>query len=144
MEVFYGGGIRLDELFNLKLGDIDLKIGLISVGKNKRVDSRITPIGQPAIIAITEYVYLRYRLIRELEIKEVADALFFAINAEPLSRRSIKKRVYEGLHRIVDVSVFNPNILRQSFKVHLLNSGADVSSVRYMLGQIVPSSSNLP
>ena len=143
LEVFYGGGIRLGELVNLKLADLDLKAGLMSVG-NKRRDSRITPIGQPAVEAITKYIRLRYCLIKELEVQGVPEALFLAINAKPLSRRSIQKRVYESLYRIADVRAFNPNILRQSFKAHLLNSGADVNSVRYMLGQVVTSSLNSP
>ena len=143
LEVFYGGGIRLGELVNLKLADLDLKSGLMFVGKKKK-DGRITPIGKPAIEAITEYIRLRYCLVKELEVQGVPEALFLAINAKPLSRRSVQERVYEGLCRVVDIRAFNPNILRQSFKAHLLNSGADVNSVRYMLGQVVTSSLNSP
>ena len=120
-----------------------LKNAVVVVG-NKRRDSRIAPIGQPAVEAITIYIRLRCCLIKELEVKGVPEDLFLAINAKPLSRRSIQKRVYEGLYRIADVRAFNPNILRQSFKAHLLNSGADVNSVRYMLGQVVTSSLNSP
>tara|TARA_B100001250_G_scaffold208585_1_gene179036 strand:+ start:17346 stop:18263 length:918 start_codon:yes stop_codon:yes gene_type:complete len=140
LEVFYGGGIRLGELVRLNIASVDLKAGLLFVD-SKTKGSRIAPIGRPAIEALVNYICLRGSLIKDLGIKKSPEALFLGINARPLSRRAVQKRVFSGLDRVVDSKILNPNMLRQSFKTHLLNSGADVASVRYMLGQVVVSSS---
>ena len=140
LEVFYGGGIRLGELVRLNIGSLDLKGGLLFVG-NKTKGNRVAPIGGPAVEALVDYIRLRGCLIKDLGIKESPEALFLGVNARPLSRRAIQKRVFSGLGRVVDSKNLNPNMLRQSFKTHLLNSGADIASVRYMLGQVVVLSS---
>ncbi|MEE3235556.1 MAG: tyrosine-type recombinase/integrase [Candidatus Latescibacterota bacterium] len=143
LEVFYGGGIRLGELVMLNVTAVDLKAGLLCVG-NKKKEYRTTPIGRPAVEALVVYVHLRGCLIKELGVKKPPETLFLGINAKPLSRRAIQKRISYGLGRIVDSKTLNPNILRQSFKAHLLNSGADLASVRYMLGQVVMTSATDP
>ena len=139
LEVFYGGGIRLGELVGLNIASVDLKAGLLFVD-SKTKGSRTAPIGRPAVQALVDYIRLRGCLIKDLGIKKSPEALFLGVNARPLSRRAVQKRVFSGLGRVVDSKILNPNMLRQSFKTHLLNSGADVASVRYMLGQVVVSS----
>ena len=142
LEVFYGSGIRLDELVKLKLTSLDLNLGLLIVGdKTKRF--RTAPIGLPAIEALQMYIAKRDRLIIGLGIEESPEDVFLTIHAKTLSARAIQQRVFSCLQKVCEKKKSNPNILRQSFKKHLLESGADLASVRYMLGQVVASSAKI-
>ena len=134
LEVFYGGGVRLGELVQLNLSSIDLKEGLLRLG-HKRRKERIVPIGSLALDALNTYIQRRAEVLIELDITLVdAGALFLNGRGRRFSRRSIQRIVHSYLHRVVDGDSLSPHLLRHSFAAHLLHAGADLASVKEMLG----------
>ena len=134
LEVFYGGGVRLGELVQLNLSAIDLKEGLLRLG-HKRRKERIVPIGSLALDALNTYIQRRAEVLIELDITLVdAGALFLNGRGRRFSRRSIQRIVRSYLHRVVDGDSLSPHLLRHSFAAHLLHAGADLASVKEMLG----------
>lgn len=138
LEVFYSSGIRLGELVELKLTSLDLNLGLLIIG-DKIKEFRTTPTGLPAIKALYLYMTKRDLLLIELGIEESPVDIFLSIHAKKLSARAIQQRVFCCLQKFCEKKKSNPNMLRQSFKKHLLESGPGLASVRYMLGQVVAS-----
>ncbi len=134
LEVFYGGGVRLGELVELNLSALDLEEGLLRL-LNKGRKERIVPIGSLALGALKTYIQRRAEVLIELDIKLVeAGALFLNGRGRRLSRRSVQRVVQRYLHRVVDGQSLSPHLLRHSFAAHLLHAGADLASVREMLG----------
>ena len=134
LEVFYGGGVRLGELVQLNLSAIDLKEGLLRLG-HKRRKERIVPIGSLALDALNTYIQRRAEVLIELDITLVdAGALFLNGRGRRFSRRSIQRIVHSYLHRVVEGDSLSPHLLRHSFAAHLLHAGADLASVKEMLG----------
>ena len=123
-ELLYSSGIRISELINLDVEDVDLISGVIKVkGKGKK--ERLLPIGETAQKAIREYLQVR---------KSNQKALFlnrFGKRISPVGVFKVIKREvkYLGFKENVSAHVF-----RHSFATHLLNRGADLRSVQELLG----------
>jgi len=131
IELFYGTGIRLGELSNLKLNNLDFFNGLVKVsGKGSK--ERLVPLGEMAIRSLKKYLDVRSELLKKTIIKDVS-ALFLNKYGKPLSRRGIQRRVAKYL-QFVSIGGTNPHILRHSFATHLLNEGADLIAVKELLG----------
>lgn len=134
LEVFYGGGVRLGELVELNLSAIDLEEGLLHLGI-KGPKERTVPIGRLALQALNVYIQRRAEVLIELDITLVdAGALFLNGRGRRFSRRSIQRVVHRYLHRVVEGQSLSPHLLRHSFAAHLLHAGADLASVKEMLG----------
>ncbi len=134
LEVFYGGGVRLGELVHLNLSAIDLEEGLLRL-ENERRKRRTVPIGSLALDALKTYIQRRAEVLIELDISLVdAGALFLNGRGRRFSRRSVQRIVHSYLHRVVDGDSLSPHLLRHSFAAHLLHAGADLASVKEMLG----------
>ena len=134
LEVFYGGGVRLGELVQLNLSAIDLEEGLLRLGHKGR-KGRTVPIGSLALDALKTYIQRRAEILTELDITLVdVGALFLNGRGRRFSRRSIQRIVHSYLHRVVDGDSLSPHLLRHSFAAHLLHAGADLASVKEMLG----------
>lgn len=131
LELLYGTGLRISELLNLKLSDIDFENCVVRCfGKGSK--ERIVPIGEYIIDSLNNYLeFGRNKLINK---KKVSDYLFLNSHGSSLSRFSffkiLKKLLLEkGIKK--DVS---PHSLRHSFATHLLENGADLRSIQEMLG----------
>jgi integrase/recombinase XerC len=134
LEVFYGGGVRLGELVELNLSALDLEEGLLKLSDKGR-GVRIAPVGSLALQALNAYVRQRAELLLEMDITQVeAGALFLNGRGRRLSRRTVQRVVQRYLHRVVDADSLSPHLLRHSFAAHLLHAGADLASVKEMLG----------
>jgi integrase/recombinase XerC len=131
IELFYGTGIRLGELSNLKLNDIDFVSSLIKV-KGKGGKERLVPLGEMAIRALKKYLEVRSEFLQKTIVKDVP-AIFLNKHGKPLSRRGIQRRVAKYLQH-VSLNGTNPHILRHSFATHLLDEGADLIAVKELLG----------
>ena len=131
IELFYGCGIRLSELINLRLHDIQFRKMLISVlGKGNK--QRILPLGAAARKAIE--IYLRYYQ-EDFSQPGADDPLFISIRGTRISPRNVRLRVEKYLTQVSAGAKKNsPHVLRHSFATHLLDEGADLESVRMMLG----------
>ena len=134
MEVFYGSGIRLGELVALNLSALDLEEGTIKVlGKGRR--ERIAPIGAKAREALQTYLLRRVEVLLEFDVAEVdAGALFLNGRGKRLSRRMVQRVVERYLRTVSEAESLSPHLLRHSFATHLLDAGADLVSVKELLG----------
>jgi len=134
LELLYGTGMRVGELVNLTIQDIDLNEKTVKVfGKGSK--ERILPLGNPSIKAIQEYITCRNLFIKDESILE-GDLNIFLLNrfGGRLSARSIRRIIIKymkiaGLNKKV-----SPHVLRHSFATHLLGGGADLRSVQELLG----------
>lgn len=128
VELLYSSGLRVSELINLKLKDINLEGGFIRViGKGSK--ERVVPISRRTIERIKEYT----RVYRGLLLgRRVSDFLFTTSRGKAMTRQRFWQtlKVY-GKQTGLDLS---PHILRHSFATHLLEGGADLRSVQKMLG----------
>lgn len=128
-ELLYSSGLRLAELRNLNIGDIDHKDALVNVvGKGSK--ARTLPVGRMAIKALDNYLAHRKILVADSQ----EPALFLSQHGQRLSERSIQLRVRElatrnGLGRNV-----HPHMLRHSFASHMLESSGDLRAVQELLG----------
>lgn len=131
IELFYAAGIRLSELINLDLRDIQFSNNLISVtGKGNK--QRLLPLGDMSREALK--LYLSY-YEQEFGKPNRNDALFLSKLGKRISTRSVRLRVEKYLREVSDGAKKNsPHVLRHSFATHLLDEGADLESVRMMLG----------
>jgi len=131
LELFYASGIRLSELVNLRLRDIQFRNKLISVvGKGNK--QRILPLGKMSQEALK--IYLHY-YEQEFEKPRNDDPLFVSRLGKKISVRNVRLRVEKYLKEVSDGAKKNsPHVLRHSFATHLLDEGADLESVRMMLG----------
>ena len=132
LEVLYSSGIRVSELVELEMQDLDLHEGVLRVkGKGKK--DRLTPIGSQAIKALQRYFELRALDTRSQQSTN-AMRVFLNKHGEPLSTRSVRRKLDKYLvHAGLDPGI-SPHTLRHSFATHLLNNGADLRSVQELLG----------
>ncbi len=128
MELIYSSGLRLSELVNLDLLDIDLRAAQVKViGKGNKM--RYVPVGQQAREAITAWLRVREGMVRPNE-----QAVFINNRGSRLSQRSVQKRLREQAQRSSLGVHVHPHMLRHSFASHLLESSGDLRSVQELLG----------
>jgi integrase/recombinase XerC len=131
LEVLYSSGIRVSELVELEMADLDLQEGVLRVRGKGRKD-RLTPIGSQAIQALRRYFELR-----ALDIKSqsnVGGRVFLNKHGQSLSTRSVRRKLDKYLVMAGLDPGISPHTLRHSFATHLLNNGADLRSVQELLG----------
>jgi integrase/recombinase XerC len=137
LEVLYSSGIRVSELVELEMSDIDLQEGILRVRGKGRKD-RLTPIGSQAIKALQHYFELRAADARNPQQPQAAsqDATHVFLNkhGESLSTRSVRRKLDKYLVEAGLDPGISPHTLRHSFATHLLNNGADLRSVQELLG----------
>jgi integrase/recombinase XerC len=131
LEVLYSSGIRVSELVELEMADLDLQEGVLRV-KGKGRKDRLTPIGSQAIKALQRYFELRGQDSRSQG--QHAGRVFLNKHGEPLSTRSVRRKLDKYLVQAGLDPGISPHTLRHSFATHLLNNGADLRSVQELLG----------
>lgn len=126
LELFYSSGLRLSELTNLDLDQLDLSAGLVQVhGKGGK--SRVLPVGRKAREALQQWLKLR-------GISAPRDnAVFLTRQGTRLGQRAIQMRVKAAGERELGQHL-HPHMLRHSFASHLLESSQDLRAVQEMLG----------
>lgn len=125
IELFYTCGIRLSELINLKLSDIDYSYCQIKVlGKGNK--ERIIPINKSILEECQKFATLR----PQTEINN----FFISPKGKPLQPRYIYGFVKSYLSKITTIKKKSPHVLRHSFATHLMNNGAELNAVKELLG----------
>ncbi|HBN09723.1 MAG TPA: site-specific tyrosine recombinase XerD [Cyanobacteria bacterium UBA8530] len=138
LELFYAGGLRVSELINLDVEDLNLKSGILRcVGKGDK--ERIVPVNSVAIEAIEKY--LEERKSKKCAIR--SKALFLNYAGGRLTRQGIWKLVKDAAVSAGISKDITPHTLRHSFATHLLENGADLRSVQEMLGHADISTTQL-
>lgn len=138
LEVMYATGIRVTELIDLNLDNVNLELGLIRCGGTKK--ARAIPLYPAALKALGDYIWNARSLI-------VPDpyeiALFVNTNGTRMSRQGFWKilknyQVKAGIEKDI-----TPHTLRHSFAVHLLENGADLGSLQELMGHSDISSTQM-
>ncbi|UCD60813.1 MAG: tyrosine-type recombinase/integrase [Flavobacteriaceae bacterium] len=129
IELLYATGIRRAELINLRLGDIELSQKTMKV-LGKRNKERIVP-----LLDTTIYLFEIY-LAERMKLKSVKDSDFVFLTKSGVKiYETLVYRIINGYFSKVSSKVKkSPHILRHTFATHLLNKGADLNSVKELLG----------
>ncbi|GAA6817379.1 site-specific tyrosine recombinase XerD [Staphylococcus sp. 18_1_E_LY] len=130
LELLYATGMRVSELIQLEVENVNLIMGFVRVfGKGNK--ERIVPLGDTVIDFLTKYIEtVRPQLLK----KTTTDALFLNLHGKPLSRQGIWKMIKQtGIKANINKTL-TPHTLRHSFATHLLENGADLRAVQEMLG----------
>lgn len=130
MELFYSSGLRLSELVNLNLADLDSDERMVTVtGKGNK--QRMVPVGRMALDALR--LWFKTRTLW-LPPGSTEQAVFITRKGERLKQRAIQLRLKKwGIEQGTDRPV-HPHMLRHSFASHLLESSGDLRAVQELLG----------
>ena len=127
LELLYGTGIRISELINLKIDDINFNKNEIKV-LGKRNKERIIPLHEKVKYQIEKYLSVAkkdgYNNIY----------LLFTKDGEKLYPMLINRVVKKHLSSLINSKKYNPHLLRHTFATHILNKGGDLNSIKDLLG----------
>lgn len=124
LELLYATGIRVSELINLNIRDINLRAGMLHCQGSKGL--RTIPVYPSAIVAVSDYIYRMRDLIAD---PESGDALFVNLNGSRLTRQGFWKIVKGYATEAGITKEITPHTLRHSFAMHLLQNGASWSRI---------------
>ena len=130
LELLYATGLRVSELMELKLRDINLERGyLVVMGKGSK--ERAVPMGEIAMAAVSQY--LRGGRAALLKGRD-ADHVFISSRRRGMSRQMFWERIKHYAAKAGISRSISPHTLRHSFATHMLDNGADLRAVQAMLG----------
>ena len=128
IEVFYSTGIRLSELINIKLTDVDpLKSQIKVLGKRNK--ERLIPLTKELQKSIEGYMTFR---MKEKAIDR--SYLFITDSGKKLNPSMVYRKVNELLKGVTTLEKKSPHVLRHTFATHMLNNGADLNVIKELLG----------
>jgi integrase/recombinase XerC len=128
LELFYSTGIRLSELINLKIDNVNFSSKTIKVlGKGSK--ERIIPYGEKANKAMKNYLEIR----NICNLKKL-DNFFVTNKGNKLYPMQVQRLVNKNLSGVTESKKKSPHVLRHTFATHLLDKGADIRAVKDMLG----------
>jgi len=132
IELLYAAGLRVSELINLKLQDVNMEAGFVRVfGKGSK--ERVVPIGLFAKKKIDDYL----KIARPLILKDIVSRYLFVARAgKPMTRQGFWKLIKRHALKAGFNKKITPHSLRHSFASHLLEGGADLRAVQLMLGHV--------
>lgn len=129
IELLYMTGIRRSELIGLRDSDIDLGEGTIRV-TGKRNKQRIIPLIKPLVSRMQEYIR-----VRNENVGTVPNGWFFITDkGNKLYEKYVYNTVNSYLAMVTTIEKKSPHILRHTFATHMLNRGADLNSIKELLG----------
>ncbi len=129
LELLYATGIRVSELINLDVADVNVFGGFIKCGTEDKM--RIIPLYPAAIKALSDYITdIRPKMVADSE----ENSLFVNVSGERMSRQGFWKIIKHYQEKAQIEKDITPHTLRHSFAAHLLENGADLRSIQEMLG----------
>ena len=129
LELMYGTGLRVSEIINLTVTDIDLTNCIIRImGKGKK--EREVPLGEYSIYYLKLYLNIRKDMLKKI----ACDNLFLNNHGKGMTRQGFFKILKQLLKEKGLNENISPHTLRHSFATHLINRGADLRSIQEMLG----------
>ena len=129
LELLYSSGLRLSELANLQMTDLNFPRGLVRVvGKGNK--ERIVPVGKDALQAIRDYLPIR----EKLKTPASSQRLFLTKSGKDFDHYQLDSILTQYFRLVAQRKGYSPHTLRHSFATHLLNRGADLRAVQEMLG----------
>ena len=138
LELMYATGIRVSELIELNLDDVNIEVGVIKCSNAKK--GRVIPLYPAALKALKIY-------LRDIRNSMLADpeeqALFVNVNGARMSRQGFWK-IFKHYQQSAGIEKeITPHTLRHSFAVHLLENGADIDSLQELMGHCDISSTQM-
>ena len=134
LELLYATGVRVSELVQLDLRDIDFHNKLLRVF-GKRRKERIVPFGEPAVKALRDYLKVREKFLMNASVtKRDAQPLVLNYQGTRMTTRSVGRLVEKYITMCAGIHDISPHALRHSFATHLLDSGADLRDIQALLG----------
>ncbi len=125
-EILYGCAIRVSELCNLNLSDLDLDRKTLTVlGKGNKM--RVVPIGGKSVPVLNSYLLTR-------DILDFKAPLFVTEKNQRIYPRYVHRLVSKYLGKVSEIKKKSPHILRHSAATHMLDNGADLRAVKEILG----------
>jgi len=130
LELLYAAGLRVSELVDMSVGDLDMEAGVVRVvGKGDK--ERLVPVGEMALRSIVKY-------IRDARQKFAGggkpQAMFLSRRGKGLTRQAVWYRIKHYTMKAGLDGKVSPHTFRHSFATHLLEGGADLRAVQAMLG----------
>ena len=123
IELFYFTGIRLSELINIKISDLDFVNSQIKV-LGKRNKERLIPITYNVLNTLSDFKNMF----------NLKNFLFSDENGKKLYSKKVYRIVNKYLAKISSIQKKSPHVLRHSFATHMLNNGADINAIKEILG----------
>ena len=123
IELFYVTGIRLSELINIKISDVDFSNQSIKV-LGKRNKERIIPLSSSMINSLDNFIKNNHK----------NHFLFTNLDGVKLYTKLVYRVVNKYIAKISSVNKKSPHILRHTFATHMLNNGADINAIKELLG----------
>ncbi len=132
IELFYVTGIRLSELINIKISDIDFQNQLIKV-LGKRNKERLIPLSSSMVGELRSFI----------EKNQQNQFLFTNLDGKRLYAKLVYRLVNKYIGEISSVNKKSPHILRHTFATHMLNNGADINAIKELLGHATLSATQV-
>nr|WP_185957994.1 tyrosine recombinase XerC [Staphylococcus chromogenes] len=130
LEILYATGIRVSELVDLNISDVDLNMCVLKVmGKGSK--ERIVPFGEFCKQSIEDY-FNHFQPIQNV----THGKLIVNLKGEPVTARGVRYILNEIVKRTAGVSSIHPHKLRHTFATHMLDAGADLRTVQSLLGHV--------
>jgi integrase/recombinase XerC len=127
IDLLYSTGMRRQELIDLKLFHLNLSQKQLKV-RGKRNKERLIPLLDSTLILLERYLSER-RLLSPSE-----DAVFLTSKAQPIYPKMVYKVVHSYFEKVSTKKKLSPHLLRHAFATHLLENGADIASIKDLLG----------
>lgn len=129
LELLYATGIKVSELIELTVSDINLQIGILHLHNGKK--ERIVPMYPAAVKTVAAYlVNVRPAIVTD----KAEDRLFTNMSGQPMSRQGFWKIIKHYSEKAGIKKDITPHTLRHSFAAHLLENGAQLKDIKEMLG----------
>lgn len=131
LELLYATGIRASELIDMELADINLRMGFVTC-EGENIRARIIPVGRMARNAIEKYMNESRNTLTRSNDQE--RHLFVNFQGKPFTRQGLWK-VLKEYGELAGFKInLTPQVLRNSFAVHMLQNGADLKSLQELMG----------
>ena len=130
-ELFYDTGIRLSELVNLSLENINAATQTIKV-LGKRNKERLVPFARPLAALIEQYLKERKKILEQKDI--ISNLVFVKDNGSAVNPKTIYHVVRKHLSKNTTLQKKSPHVLRHTFATHMLDNGADINAIKELLG----------
>ncbi|HAZ37635.1 MAG TPA: site-specific tyrosine recombinase XerD, partial [Clostridiaceae bacterium] len=128
LELLYATGVRVTELVNLNIDDVNLNLGFVKLNGTKE---RVVPIGRMAQKAVNVYINeYRQEFLKDKE----SNVLFLNFHGQKMTRQGFWKIIKSYAKEAGIEKKITPYTLRHSFAAHLIENGADLKSLQQMLG----------
>ncbi|MBR0308610.1 MAG: tyrosine-type recombinase/integrase [Mogibacterium sp.] len=132
LEFMYGTGARVTEVVRLRFSDVNLRMNFVTL-KDTNDESRIVPLGRYAAEAMREYAGEVYDSIKGAPHSD-DDFVFINMRGDALTRQGIWKILKDYGRELGIEERMTPQILRDSFAVHILQRGGDLKTIQELMG----------